>query len=157
MFSIMKRQNCYNYSSNAASAPALQNPGKSLCLLQVLSSQCSAEGGQRAEHIHTNTSAKSSLKAGVWRRVFKSESILGQSQSPLRQMQRKAESNKEKHKWAERTGVLKAVDIGKKGEDYHQCRGIRSNCLRHQKNKVPGKLGTTSFTTLPLVLKICWL
>lgn len=37
-------------------------------------------------------------------------------------MERMAESNNEKHKWTECTGVLKGVETGKKGESHHQYR-----------------------------------
>lgn len=75
MFFLMKGQSCYNYLSNAASAHALQNPRKALCLLHRASPHSAVqEGGQRAEHISADTPAKDSLKTVVLRRDLKSES-----------------------------------------------------------------------------------
>lgn len=72
MFFLMKGQSCYNYLSNAASAHALQNPRKALCLLHGTSPHIAVqEGGQRAKHISADTPAKGLLKTVVLRRDLK--------------------------------------------------------------------------------------
>lgn len=70
----MQGQSCYNYLSNAASAHALQNPRKALCLLRGASLSAMQEGGQKAKHTSADTPAKGSLRTVVLRRDLKSES-----------------------------------------------------------------------------------